>query len=131
MATAAVKKSTKKTEEQLKQQNGAEEKKTVPKEEQKPIKKIASAIFEDLLAPAQPELESKKEEDEKAALNQLPSVDPKLINSALSSKKANINKTSNVNDLFQAHNFEINIDLSVPIAGKFFFNLIYLSKIIV
>ncbi len=120
MAAAAVKKSSSKKTDEPKQENGDVEQKATSKEEPKQIKKIASAIFEDLLAPAQPEIEAKKEEEEKAALNQLPSVDPKLINSALSSKIANTKKSSNVNDLFQAHNFEINIDLSVPISGKIF-----------
>jgi hypothetical protein len=116
-AAAAVKKSSLKKPDQQ-QENGVEDKKNPPKEEPK-MKKIASAVFEDLLAPAQLELEAKKEDDEKATLNQLPSVDPKLINSALSSKLASTKKSSNVNDLFQAHNFDINIDLSVPIAGKY------------
>jgi hypothetical protein len=84
------------------------------------IKKVGSAMFEDLLAPVKAESEKPKEQDEDLiSLNQLPSVDPKLISSALSSNKAaNANKVSNASDLFQAHNFEINIDLSVPVNSK-------------
>ncbi len=58
-------------------------------------------------------------------MKELPSVDPKLISSSISAAasraaKSAANKTASSNDLFQAHNFEINIDLSVPINGKFY-----------
>lgn len=57
-------------------------------------------------------------DSEVTALHQLPSVDPFLINSALqnAAKSSVLAKSTAANsgDLFQAHNFDIQIDLNTP-----------------